>query len=701
MNTKINTYIIFLLIIFMSFPLFSDKLLINDYIKSTMLKEKAFYADSSFFNVLNGEKYFSLIDSSLVEYNIRNFIYQNYGNPFGYYILGEFFRISGSNKLFSIYYDSSLMLAAKSYGANLILYRYFKIRGNSLYALKTLNSIYDVSLNKGIIAHPLLCAYFKYKSIESIKSGNLIEATHYDNIAIKLNSSDLESYSIQSIIHQKTDPLNSLKDIALFIINAFSDFRNKIFVYSSLLRIAYLGLFYASFFFLTILYITNLDFLTKKISKLIKSENRFFYVILYILLLISPFIWFDNIVYIYIIFLVYNTYICLAKRKREFIFIALVLIIMIIPTIGDSVNFKIYSPDSEISAVLNLNVNPGDSNAREYINNLRVEDKNNTFIYNYLLGFTFKKNGILDSAKTYYKTAFEYKPLDVSLMNNIGNIFFLEKQYDSAFIYYTKGIKLDSTNAALHYNLAQYYQIKLQLNKSSEEIEEAYSLDFDKISNFSKNSTNHYNRILIDDNIPEYYINKLLSKYVFKDIHLYNYFLKVNVLPIAIIALLYIIILSILANKQKKLFPYKRCSVCGHWEYEKELDYFENTQLCRECNSRVVNVSNDTVKAKIIESLKTKYFIRRKTIGFFINLIIPGGGLIYLEKQGRGLIYLFQFIIYFMIATSSNYLITNTFTIPLMLKGIIHYIFIGLTVFIYVLIQLIYLSLKESEFHHA
>ncbi len=696
-----KTYIIFFMIIFISFPLFSDKLLIDDYIKSTILKEKAFYADSSFFKVLNGEKYFSLIDSSLAEYNIRNFIYKNSENPFGYYILGEFFRISGSNKLFNIYYDSSLMLAARSYGANLILYRYFKIRGNSLYALKTLNSIYDVSLNKGIIAHPLLCAYFKYKSIKSIESVNLIEATHYDNIAIKLNSSDLESYSIQSIIHQKTNPINSLKDIALFIINAFSDFRNKIFIYSSLIRIAYLGLFYASFLFLTVLYIKNLDFITKKISGLIKSKNKFFYRTLYILLLVSPFIWFNNIVCIYIIFLIYNTYICLAKRKRKFVFAALVLIMMIIPTIGDSINFKIYSPESEISAILNLNINPGDNNAREYINKLRVKNKNDAFIYNYLLGFAFKKNGVLDSAKTYYKTAFKYKPADVSLINNIGNIFFLEEQYDSAIIYYNKGIKIDSTNAALHYNLAQYYQMRLQLNKSSEEIEKAYSLDFDKISNFSKNSSNHYNRILIDDNIPEYYINKLLSKYIFKDVHLYNYFLKINVLPIAIIALLYIIILSVLANKQKKLFPYKRCSICGHWEYEKELDYFENTQLCRECNSRIVNVSNDTVKVKIVESLKTKYFTQRKTIGFFINLIIPGGGLIYSGKQGRGFLYLFQFIVYFIIATSSNYLIMNTFTPPLMVKGIIYYIFIGLTVLIYILVQLIYLSLKESEFRYA
>ncbi|MBI4689901.1 MAG: tetratricopeptide repeat protein [Nitrospirae bacterium] len=73
------------------------------------------------------------------------------------------------------------------------------------------------------------------------------------------------------------------------------------------------------------------------------------------------------------------------------------------------------------------------------------------------LGVAYEKKGELDNALKEYKEASKKLP---AAYLYIGNIYFQEKRFDEAELYYKKAIKKDSQNAAAYNNLAWLYYTK-------------------------------------------------------------------------------------------------------------------------------------------------------------------------------------------------------------------------------------------------
>ena len=677
----------------------NNSYIIQDYIKTVNLKEKAFKADSNFYKILNGKGYFSLIDTISTEQNLKNYSENNKNNPFIYYVLGEFYRISGNHPLSIAYYDSSLAIASGSYIDNLILYRYFKEKGNILYAKRALNAMHNVSLNRGVTAYPLLNEYFKYKSFNSYLKNDFIDAIQYDNVATQLDPQDPSAYVIMMSIHQKNDPTSVLKDIAQYIIVLTSTLKNKIFFYATATRLIYFALFYATFLFIIVLYIKNIDLLTEQLYKLTRTKNRLFYYVMLGILLFSPFIWFNNVFYILILLLLYITYI---RLNKWILYVAsFVIMLVLVTTIGDSINLRVYSPDSEISKITSFLQNPSDINLEHHIMSLKEKDKTNAFTYDYILALSLKKKGLIDSAAYYYADAYKLNPRDPYLLNNMGNIFYLKGEYDSAFAYYSKSLKIDPKNAAVHYNLAQYYQHNLKLNKASDEMEKAFSLDFDKTNNFSKTASEQYNRLLMDNEISHEFLDNMLKKYLFSDISFDNLFYGINSLLIFVIACLFLLFVIFLYGKKKYPFKYRRCDICGHWELESDLEMFEDCNMCKSCSDKILNASSESIKHKMVVSMKSSGIRRLRLYGFIINLLIPGSGFLYFGQLKRGFLYIFQFILYLSVAFYSKFIIGNVYDIPLPELHLLKYLFLSLAILLYLISQFGVLSIKESEMKYA
>lgn len=677
----------------------SNNYIIENYIRTIELKEKAFKADTNFYKILSGKGYFSLIDSSMTESNLKKYATMDKTNPFAYYVLGEFYRISGNHALSIVYYDSSLAIASDSYIDNLILYRYFKEKGNILYANKALNAMHNVSLNRGVTAYPLLNEYFKYKSFNSYLKNNFINAIQYDNVATELDPLDPTTYIIRMTIHQKDNPVSVLKDIAQYIIVLTSSLKNKIFFYATATRLIYFALFFATFLFVIVLYIKNIDFLAERLYKVTKTKNRLFYYVMLIILLFSPFVWFNNVFYIFILLLLYLTY--LRLNKAILYFASFVIMLVVITTIGDSMNLKVYSPDSEISKINSFLQNPWDTNLEQHIIALKEKDKANAFTYDYILALSLKKKGLMDSASFYYEDAYKLNPHDSYLLNNIGNIFYLKGEYDSASSYYSKSIELNPKNAAAHYNLAQYYQNNLELNKASKEMEKAFSLDFDKINTFSKTSSKQYNRLLIDNEISHKFLDNMLKKYLFSGISFNNLFYGINSILIFTIASLFLLFVIFLYNKKKYTFKYRRCDICGHWELENNIEIFEDYNMCESCSEKILNASSESIKHKMAVSMKGNNTRKVKLYGFIINLLIPGSGFVYFGQLKRGFLYIFQFILYLSVAFYTKFIVDSVYDIPLPELHMLKYIFIGIAILLYLISQFGVLSTKESEIKYA
>ena len=699
MNVKKLLVLIILIFSFTSIYAQDNSNIIKDYIKTVELKQNAFQADSSFYKVLTGKKYFSLLDSAKTQENLKAFAQNHKNNPFIYYVLGEFYRIGGNYKLALPYYDSSISVASNSYNENLILYRYFKKRGNLQYSKKALLAMYNVSLNRGVTAYPLLSEYFKYKSYTSYIKNNFIDAIQFNNVAIELNNKDPSPYIIRSFIHQKNNPSLVLKDIAQFIIVLTTDLRNKIFFYANSTRVIYFALFWTIFLFVIVLYLKNIDLLAERLYKLIKTKNRLFYYVMFVILLFSPFVWFNNIFYIFIVLLLYLAYARI--NKGILYFSSFILMLLIVTTIGDSINLKLYSPDSEISKITSFLQNPWDTDLGKHIEALREKDTKNTFTYDFILALSFKKRGASDSAYYYYRDAYKHNPNSPSLMNNIGNIFYLRGEYDSAFAYYSKSLKLNAKNAALHYNLAQYYQHTLELNKASDEMEKAFALDFDRINAFAKNASNQYNRKLIDNNIDKKFLDSMLKKYLLTGISFNNLFYGVNALLIFIIASLYLLLVIFMYNKKKIPTKFQRCDICGRWEKEKVMNSFEGKTICTNCSEKILNASSDSIKQKMLKRMLENNKRRLKLYGLILNLFIPGGGLVLVGQFKRGFVYMLQFVVYMTVAFYSRFIIDSIYNIPLPEITVLRYLFLIFAALVYIISEFAVLSLKEEEIKYA
>lgn len=110
-----------------------------------------------------------------------------------------------------------------------------------------------------------------------------------------------------------------------------------------------------------------------------------------IILLFSPFVWFNNVFYIFVLLLLYLTY--LRLNKAILYFASFVVMLVVITTIGDSMNLKVYSPDSEMSKINSFLQNPWDTNLEQHIIALKEKDKANAFTYDYILALSLKKRG--------------------------------------------------------------------------------------------------------------------------------------------------------------------------------------------------------------------------------------------------------------------------------------------------------------------
>lgn len=93
-------------------------------------------------------------------------------------------------------------------------------------------------------------------------------------------------------------------------------------------------------------------------------------------------------------------------------------------------------------------------------------------------------SGDLKKAKSLYKNLLlETRGEDyVAVCLNLGNIYYLSKEYDEALVFYKKTLKADSTNEKTYYNLAMVYMSLNMLLEAKENFIEAISLKKDYLN---------------------------------------------------------------------------------------------------------------------------------------------------------------------------------------------------------------------------
>lgn len=91
----------------------------------------------------------------------------------------------------------------------------------------------------------------------------------------------------------------------------------------------------------------------------------------------------------------------------------------------------------------------------------------------------FERQNLYNQAKKLYLIALDKNPKNLKALNNLGNCYYNSKptQVDSAFNYYSRLLKLDTTYVNVYHNLGNIYISRNQLDKAIQSYNKAISLD--------------------------------------------------------------------------------------------------------------------------------------------------------------------------------------------------------------------------------
>ena len=113
------------------------------------------------------------------------------------------------------------------------------------------------------------------------------------------------------------------------------------------------------------------------------------------------------------------------------------------------------------------------------------KDGKNAKLYN-KLGLAELKSNYLTAARTDFKKAAKYNPKYPEPLNNMGAVYYVEKNYGQAAKYFKKAVALDETRASFHVNLGAAWFAQEELDRAIREYTRAIELDPDVLLRDSK-----------------------------------------------------------------------------------------------------------------------------------------------------------------------------------------------------------------------
>ena len=108
------------------------------------------------------------------------------------------------------------------------------------------------------------------------------------------------------------------------------------------------------------------------------------------------------------------------------------------------------------------------------------KDRKNAMLYN-KLGMTELKNNDLTSARSDFERAAKYNKRFGDALNNIGAVYFLQRNFDRAAKYFKKAVALEETRATFHVNLGAAWFGQKKIERAIAEYSRAVELDPDAL----------------------------------------------------------------------------------------------------------------------------------------------------------------------------------------------------------------------------
>jgi len=142
---------------------------------------------------------------------------------------------------------------------------------------------------------------------------------------------------------------------------------------------------------------------------------------------------------------------------------------------------------------------------------VQTDNKDKKAKLHFLLGLLYKRGGYYGDAGNHFKEFTELKPRNPKGYINLGNIAFIAERIKTASEYYRKAEKFDSRNPVVFYNLSKAYLAQFRFDEARDMQKKASRLDPELIERFSVNQTSELERMMIDEGIPDEWLQDEIS----------------------------------------------------------------------------------------------------------------------------------------------------------------------------------------------
>jgi len=147
---------------------------------------------------------------------------------------------------------------------------------------------------------------------------------------------------------------------------------------------------------------------------------------------------------------------------------------------------------------------------REAIETFQQEPQKTAIVYN-KIGIAYHQLQQLPNAKRNYEQALKLKRDYAEALNNVGTVYYAEKNYRRAIGYYQRALRI-SQSASIYSNLGTAYFARKRYKEATDAYQEAYNRDPDVFEHKS-----NYGTLLEDRNVAErakfhYYLAKMYAK---------------------------------------------------------------------------------------------------------------------------------------------------------------------------------------------
>ncbi len=424
-------------------------------------------------------------------------------------------------------------------------------------------------------------------------------AVHFDPVSIE-NFVSLLTLAIQT---------RDLRPLTLaFSMPIHSDFSNQVLFISNLLLLLFTAAFLSGFIYIMVKMIYYLPALS---HRLIAIKHNPLVDVVKMLIILAPAIMLRNA---YLVYLMYGILLIpvLNGREKNWLRVNILgILLLFIASMPANNLFSFlsdYGPEYQYYELVN----------HDAFREIGASDTREKEIYAYAL----KKQAKLESAFELYEALYYGGHRNTAVTNNLANIYFEYEEYALAESLYKNAFSHDE-NPVPYFNLGLLKLHLIEYSESSRYMEEArnrgFSSDSRKPIDLAPTNKDFYRWIMGQELKTEGKINTLL------------------IIPF--------LILLFMSFAPVKIPPPYYCNSCGRPVCSTCVKEIENDTICEQCFSKFKSTKRQEIEADLRQAVSMNRQRLNNVVRFLLNLIIPGGGLVFMKKHFSGLVCIFLALI--------------------------------------------------------